>query len=164
MKKHESNFSFLDLALFRYWVGCKDEQKIMITWFTLYFDSVCIHLYILVCTGGTCDGGYEFTCSTNGACVCFQTSDGKGLCDTGTTPCNTLPDCSNCLTATHACMINTCCDGPKCTPRTNDCPPRAMRQAANLFRSNVLKRVQCNEDEDCDFGKSCKWRSRRTCS
>ena len=121
----------------------------------LYTSIACAFIYILVCAGGTC-GAFTHDCSTNSDCVCLQTTDGNGLCDpVSKWRCDQLPDCSDCPAATHACIINTCCRDPKCNPRTSDCPAKNGNDIFDSHKSRVLKRVQCNEDKDCDFGKSC---------
>ena len=135
-------------------MGCKDEQQ-SYDHLIFYISIACAFIYILACTGGTC-GTYESGCSTNDGCLCFQTADGNGLCDIPRS-CDTVADCSVCLAANMACVTNSCCEGPICGPliNTDGCPPPSNRQAANLFRSNVLKRVKCDEDKDCEFGESC---------
>ena len=117
----------------------------------------CAFVYILGCAGQAC-GSYEPGCSPNGNCNCFETLDGNGICDASAGDCSALiPNgCLDCPTATHACVIDSCCKLPIYVPRTDECPPPGAPQAANLFKPNVLvKRVRCNEDKDCDSGKSC---------
>ncbi|PAV80344.1 hypothetical protein WR25_20637 [Diploscapter pachys] len=109
---------------------------------------------ILECTGQTCST-YSPGCSSNQDCTCDTTTDGIGFCDPDWL-CGDYPDCSDCPSSTSVCVIDSCCDVPKCIPLTHglSCPP--PDHVAEFFAPKTPKKLACSEDNDCIEGKTCQ--------
>lgn len=74
-------------------------------------------------TPGVCGQGFS-TCNNSDSCYCFASDDGAGACANDFF-CDSAPECFNgpddCPIAGSVCVVDTCCDTPRCVPPSLIC-------------------------------------------